>query len=108
VAVDVVGQLDEPEAQAESPLHPPGQIRRVNGQAVVSYSRAGREWHEPPNGLVDVALIVSHTSTPSSCPNIASSFASAMFTCRKVFSISLASSATHGEDTGTVRSTIPW
>ena len=61
-----------------------------------------------PNGLVDAASIASHTSTPSSRPNIASSFTSAMFTCLKVFSMSLASSASRGEDTATVRSTMPW
>jgi hypothetical protein len=51
-----------------------------------------------PNGLVEAASIASHTSTPSSRPNIASSFTSATFTCRKVFSMSLASSASRGED----------
>ena len=76
----------------------------------------GRQWpptpgpglnRMKPNGLVDAASIASHTSTPSSRPNIASSFISAMFTCLKVFSMSLASSASRGEDTATVRSTIP-
>ena len=52
-----------------------------------------------PNGLVDAASIASHTLTLSSCPNIASSFISAMFTQRKVFSMS---SASRGEDTDTV------
>jgi hypothetical protein len=60
-----------------------------------------------PNGLVLAASIASHTSTPSSLPNMASSFISAILTCLKVFSISLASSASRGEDTATVRSTIP-
>ncbi len=58
-----------------------------------------------PNGLVEAAEIASQTSIPMSCAYIASSFTSAMLMCRKVFSISLASSAARGVDTATVRST---
>jgi hypothetical protein len=58
-----------------------------------------------PNGLDDAASIASQTSMPRSCANTASSLTSAMLTCRNVFSISLASSATLGSETSTVRST---
>jgi hypothetical protein len=58
-----------------------------------------------PNGLVDAASIASHTSMPSSWANTAISLTSAMFTCRNVFSSSLASSAALQEETGTVVST---
>ena len=50
--------------------------------------------------------MASHTSMPRSLANMASSLTSAMLTCRKVFSSSLVSSASLGEHTGTVRSTI--
>ena len=59
-----------------------------------------------PNGLVAAASIACHTSMPSSCDSTASSLIRAMLTCRNVFSISLVSSATRVESTGTVRSTI--
>jgi hypothetical protein len=59
-----------------------------------------------PNGLLDAASIASHTSMPRPWAKTAISFTSAMFTCRKVFSSSLASSAALQEETGTVRSTI--
>ncbi|CNL20557.1 Uncharacterised protein [Mycobacterium tuberculosis] len=58
-----------------------------------------------PKGLVAAASIDSHTSTPSSSAKTASSFTSAMLTWRNVFSSSLVSSASFGEETGTVRST---
>lgn len=58
-----------------------------------------------PNGLVDAASIASHTSTPSSPANMASSLTKAMFTWRKVFSSSLVVSATLGPDTNTVEFT---
>ena len=38
----------------------------------------------------------------------ASSLVRTMFTCRNVFSMSLSCFALRGEDTATVRSTIPW
>jgi hypothetical protein len=44
-------------------------------------------------------------STLRSLANMASSFTRAMFTCRKVFSISFASSASPVQDTAAVRST---
>ena len=50
--------------------------------------------------------MASHTSMPRSAANMASSLTSAMFTCRKVFSSSLVSSASFGVLTGTVVSTI--
>ena len=62
----------------------------------------GRQWpptpgpgvkRRYPKGLVDAASMASHTSMPSSPANMASSLTSAMFTCRKVFSSSLVSSA---------------
>ena len=59
-----------------------------------------------PNGLVDAASIASQTLMPRSWAYMASSFTIAMLTCRNVFSTSLASSASRGEETGTVRSTI--
>ena len=58
-----------------------------------------------PNGLVDAAPIASQTSTSRARANIAISFTRAMFTCRKVFSSSLASSASRVPDTGTLVST---
>jgi len=62
--------------------------------------------------LVDAASMASHTSMPRSWANIASSLTRPMLTCRKVFSSSLVSSASRGELTGTVRSTMssknPW
>ncbi|CAB4580203.1 unannotated protein [freshwater metagenome] len=58
-----------------------------------------------PNGLVAAASIARHTSTPMSRANIASSFTSAMFTWRNVFSSSFTSSASAGDPTGTVVST---
>ena len=45
VAVDVVGELDEAEALAESALDPPREVRRVDRQAVAADTRAGREAH---------------------------------------------------------------
>ncbi len=59
-----------------------------------------------PNGLVEAASIASHTSMPRSSANMASSLTSAMLTCRNVFSSSLVSSASRGEETGTVVSTM--
>ena len=58
-----------------------------------------------PNGLVDAASIARQMSTLRSPANIASSLTSAMFTCRKVFSSSLTSSASAGDPTGTTFST---
>jgi hypothetical protein len=86
------------------------ELRVLRHENAVLRRNAGRVRYEPGDrgGFVDAALIASHTSTPISWPNIAGSFSSAIFTCRKVLSIRLASSATHGEDTGTVRSTISW
>ena len=49
-----------------------------------------------PNGLVAAASMTSHGSTPILRQAKASSLASAMFTLRKVFSRSLAVSATRG------------
>lgn len=46
VVVDVVGELDEPEAAAEGPVDPPGQVDRVDGQAVATDAGAGGEAHE--------------------------------------------------------------
>ena len=69
----------------------------------------GRQWPPTPgpgvnrmnpNGLVDAASIACQTSMPRSCENIAISLTSAMLTCRKVFSSSLASSASRGRETG--------
>src|SRR6266851_5541657 len=71
----------------------------------------GRQWPPTPgpgvngmnpNGLVEAASIASHTLMPRPWANIASSFTRAMFTCRKVFSMILASSASRGEETATV------
>jgi hypothetical protein len=59
-----------------------------------------------PNGLVAAASIAAQMSMSSWLANSASSFTSAMLTCRKVFSMSLVSSATRVESTGTVRSTM--
>jgi len=58
-----------------------------------------------PNGLVAAASSASQMSTLRSLANMASSFTRAMFTCRKVFSISFASSASPVQDTAAVRST---
>jgi hypothetical protein len=56
--------------------------------------------------LVEAASIASHTSMDMSAANIASSFTSATFTCRNVFSSSLVSSASLQPFTGMVFSTI--
>ena len=53
-----------------------------------------------PNGLVAAASTTSQTSTCMRSQSCASSFTSAMFTERKMFSRSLVSSAVSGEDTG--------
>jgi hypothetical protein len=58
-----------------------------------------------PNGLVEAASMASHTSMPRSLANMASSFTSAMFTWRNVFSSSLVSSASRVPETATVEST---
>lgn len=58
-----------------------------------------------PNGLDEAASMACQASMPSWWEAIASSLISAMLTWRKVFSISLVSSATRVESTGTVRST---
>ena len=52
-----------------------------------------------PNGFVAAASMTSQGSTPIRRHANASSFANAMFTLRKVFSSSLAVSATRGLDT---------
>jgi hypothetical protein len=59
-----------------------------------------------PNGLVAAASMTSHTSMPSSWQTVAISLTSAMLTCRKVFSSSLASSAARAEETVTTFSII--
>ena len=105
VLVDVVGQLDEPERVAELPLDLPGQVARVDRQAVAADAGARREPMKP-NGLVAAASMTSQMSMPSSWANIASSLTRAMLTWRNVFSSSLASSATFGLETGTTRSTM--
>ncbi len=58
-----------------------------------------------PNGLVAAASITSQTSMPMSWVSMASSFTSAMFTWRNVFSSSFVVSAARAEDTGTTLST---
>ncbi len=58
-----------------------------------------------PYGLVDAAPIASQRSMSSSWQNDAISLTSAMFTCRKVFSSSLAISATRGLETSRTSST---
>src|SRR5882757_209295 len=58
-----------------------------------------------PNGLLAAASITDQTSMSSSWQYIASSLTSAMLTCRKVFSSSLASSASRVPLTGTTLST---
>ena len=50
--------------------------------------------------------MASHTSMPRSWANMASSLTRAMLTWRKVFSSSLVSSASLGDETGTVWSTM--
>ena len=45
VTVDVVRQLDEAEALAERPFHPPGEVGRVDRQAVAADPGPGRERH---------------------------------------------------------------
>jgi hypothetical protein len=47
VRVHVVGELDEAEAVAEHPVDAPGQVRRVDRQAVPADARPGREAHVP-------------------------------------------------------------
>jgi hypothetical protein len=54
-----------------------------------------------PNGLLAAARITSHRSMPSSWQNRAISLTSAMFTCRYVFSSSLAVSASRVPRVGT-------
>ena len=43
VTVDIVRELDEAEALAERPFHPPRQVRRVDRQAVPADARPGAE-----------------------------------------------------------------
>ena len=57
-----------------------------------------------PNGFVAAASITSHTSTPSLSHMIAISFASPMFTERKVFSSNFDNSAVSALDTSTTLS----
>ena len=57
-----------------------------------------------PNGFVAAASTTSHTSMPISWQRVDISLTSAMFTCRKVFSRSLASSAARQEDSATTLS----
>jgi hypothetical protein len=59
-----------------------------------------------PNGLVEAAPITSQMSIPMRWVRTASSLTSAMFTERKMFSSSLASSAASGEETCTISSQI--
>src|SRR3979411_1541735 len=58
-----------------------------------------------PNGLVAAVATTFQTSTPSLLQMMAISFARAMLTARKVFSSSLATSATAVDETGTTVST---
>ena len=58
-----------------------------------------------PNGFVAAASMTSQTSIPTSWQTIAISLTSAMFTWRKVFSSSFASSAARQDETGTTLST---
>ena len=58
-----------------------------------------------PNGFVEAASTISHTSRSIRSQSCASSFTSAMFTERKMFSSSFVSSAASGEETGTTFST---
>ena len=58
-----------------------------------------------PKGFVAAASRTSQTSMSISWQSIASSFTSAMFTWRKVFSMSLAVSATRMQETPTTLST---
>ena len=53
-----------------------------------------------PNGLVAAASTTSHTSMPIRSQSSASWLTRAMFTFRKTFSRSLASSAASGDDMG--------
>ena len=57
-----------------------------------------------PKGLVLAASITSQTSMPIRSSIIFISLTSAMLTARKMFSSSLAASATSGEETGTTLS----
>ena len=59
-----------------------------------------------PNGLVAAASTTSQTSMPIRSQSCASSLTSAMLTERKMFSSSLLSSATSGEETSTTSSQI--
>ena len=61
VAVDVVGQLDKPEALAQGALDPPGQIGRVDGKTVATYAGPGVNGMKP-NGFVEAARMASQTS----------------------------------------------
>ena len=101
VLVDVVGQLDEAERHAEVAGAPaPGQIARSIGKAVAANACAGPERHETEwlgRGRIDHLPDVD-TQTVE---NKASSFSSAMLTCRNVFSRSLVSSASFVDGTGT-------
>jgi hypothetical protein len=59
-----------------------------------------------PNGFVPAASTTSQMSISMRSASIASSFTSAMFTERKMFSSSFASSAASGELSGTISSQI--
>ena len=58
-----------------------------------------------PNGFVPAARTTSHTSTSIASRITLSSFTSAMFTARKMFSSSFADSATSALETSTTSST---
>ena len=55
-----------------------------------------------PNGLVDAASSTSQTSMPIRSKTTLSSFTRAMFTARKMFSVSLVASAARADETRTV------
>ena len=58
-----------------------------------------------PNGLVAAASITSQILTPMRSNTSFSSLTMAIFTARKMFSISLVASAVSGEETGMARGT---
>src|SRR5581483_11680262 len=102
--VDLAGQLDEAGGDVVF-ARLPGQVERVDRDAVAAEPRARVERHVAEgfglgrlDHLPDVDAIASNT--------ILSSLTRAMLTERKMFSVSLTASAASSDDTGTVRATI--
>ena len=77
----------------------PGQVERVDRDAVAAEPGARAGSVMKPNGFVAAASTTSQTSMPIRSQSCASSLTSAMLTERKMFSSSFVSSAASGVET---------